>query len=212
MELLQRKASYCKPYYVDNMRVKDIIFYNSTGVICTNRYGYFMSASGESIKSVLVYDINRIRTIYDTSKRTLKAEQIMSEHINFCMSLGTDKYGDKSCELYLYVDNNIIKQTSQVTTQSKTLLPYTLEEELATKTTTTFNISGVTVVVTETDTNISDTQYSQLVTETQQELNKKFINIPYSYLCELLNGYKLVKREIPLTESYKQQVETEIIT
>lgn len=205
MEILQRKLSYVKPYYIEDMKVNNITFYNSAGVICTTPYGYLQTETGEDIKSILVCNIKRVHTIRDNSKRVLKAEKLMQEHINFSISLGADEFGDKLCELYLYVDNNFIKQVTHTTKQSKKLYPYTLQEEHTTKNITTFNINSVITVVTEVNISITDSSYSQLVIATKQELDKKFISISNSDLAELLNRYKLVERDIPLSEEYKRK-------
>lgn len=205
MEILQRKTFYLRPYRIDNMEVKSITFYSDKGIICTTNYGYLGDENEKDVKSLTVCNIKRVRTIRDNSKRTLKAENLMKEHINFSISLGADSCGDKLCELYLYVDSTFIKHTSNTVKQQKKLSDSTLREEHITTVINTFNISGADVSVFNTTITTNPTTYSELVQTTEKEFDEILLFIENSDIARLLNRYSLVKRKIPLTEQFRRE-------
>lgn len=213
METLRRKSSFFKPYFIDDMQVSSITFYSNNGIVCTTRFGYLQAETGEEVNSVMVCNIKRVRTIRDKSKRTLKAEQLMKEEINFCISLGTNDFNEKRCELYLYVDNDIIKHLSTESIVKTSLSQYTLKQYTQTTITDTFNISNIGIQVVNKDITAEvETDYSASVNLLHNNLDKLLINISSSDVAKLFNYYTLTKREIPLTEQFRRESSTEIIS
>ena len=213
METLQRKLSFLRPYFIDDMQVKNITFYSDNGIICTTPYGYLQDKTGEDIKSILVCNIKRVRTIRDNSKRTEKAKQLMEEQINFCISLDANNFNEKQCELYLYVDNDIIKHISTENVSETSLSKYSLKQRTLTTTTDIFNISNIVIeVVNKEFTPEIETDYSASVNLLYNNLDKLLISISSSDVAKLFNYYTLTKREIPLTEQFRRENSTEIIS
>ena len=161
----------------------------------------------------MVCNIKRVRTIRDNSKRTEKAKQLMEEQINFCISLGANNFNEKQCELYLYVDNDIIKHISTENVAETSLSKYSLKQRTLTTTTNIFNISNIVIeVVNKEFTPEIETDYSASVNLLYNNLDKLLISISSSDVAKLFNYYTLTKREIPLTEQFRCENSTEIIS
>ena len=137
----------------------------------------------------------------------------MEEQINFCISLGTNDFNEKQCELYLYVDNDMIKHISTEKVAKTSLSEYSLKQRTITTTTDIFNISNIVIeVVNKEFTPEIETDYSASVNLLYNNLDKLLISISSSDVAKLFNYYTLTKREIPLTEQFRRENSTQIIS
>ena len=203
-----QSSSWYNPYYIKgaDKYCNNILFHNGSEVICEVGRGWFDDTRNyegySGITLIGVEELKKATNFSNENKRNASIEKHIKNKEYFYI-LNPKKYGEVTCNLYLYVDENNIKTVECreyiEDWKSEYDLTYTKYNHKVYR----FNINGIIV---EVDNRIGKVEIDTAeLSKKADELEKLFkdnsIYIGKADVCKILNSFNVELRDKKLLET-----------
>ena len=203
-----QSSNWYNPYYISecDKYCNNILFHNGSEVICSVGRGWFDDIrNNEGYSGITLIGVGELKKATNFSDED-KREKSIEKHIKakeYFYILNPREYGEVTCDLYLYVDEDKIKTVECreyiEDYKSEYDLTYTKYNHRVYK----FNINGIIV---EVDNRIGKVEIdTKELVESADELEKLFrdnsIFLDKADVCKILNSFEVKVRDKKLLET-----------
>ena len=199
-----KNSNWYNPYYIKGAEkyCNNILFHNGDKVICEVGRGWFDYYNVNGVTLLGVNDLGKAVNFSDKDKRNASIEKHIKNK-EFFYILNPKEYGEVTCDLYLYVDGESIKEIENREYIEDWKSEYSLEYFKYTHKVYKFNINGIEV---EVDNRIGkeiidSSELIKKADELEELFKDNSIFIGKADICKIINSFNVELRNKKLLDN-----------
>lgn len=199
-----RNSNWYNPYYITacGKYCNNILFHNGEKVICEVGRGWFDYYNVDGITLCGINDLGKAVNFSSSDKRNASIEKHIKNK-EFFYILNPKEYGEVTCDLYLYVDGERIKEIENREYIEDWKSEYDLSYNKYTHKVYKFDIDGIEVEVDNRigKVEVDTAELSKKADELERLFKDNSIFISKSDVCKILNSFNVELRNERLLDN-----------